>query len=144
MTGAPVCQDQHAQEECARHSLKNERCGRQPCSFLAVYLTPAVCGSGTWHQFIEPGEGVVGRGGGTATALRRTAWRWLHHAVCSRENQQFDPVYRPRDTSKPIDLYLNLGLIHAPGVAHRPRVLVPALFKVRHVPLHPAQDGRMS
>src|SRR5271165_161827 len=75
---------------------------------------------------------------------KRTVWRRLHHAVCSRENQRFDPVYRPRDTSKPIDLYLNLGLIHAPGVAHRPRVLVPALFKVRHVPLHPSQDSRMS
>jgi hypothetical protein len=37
----------------------------------------------------------------------------------------------------PLALYLNVGLIHAPGVAHSPRVLVPALFKVRHVPLAP-------
>src|SRR5271165_7024854 len=36
----------------------------------------------------------------------------------------------------PLALYLNVGLIHAPGVAHSPRVLVPALFKVGHVPLH--------
>jgi len=44
----------------------------------------------------------------------------------------------------PLTLYLNVGLIYTPGVAHRPRVLVPALFKVRHVPLHPSQDSRMS
>jgi hypothetical protein len=44
----------------------------------------------------------------------------------------------------PLALYLDVGLIHAPGVAHSPRILVPALFKVRHVALHPAQDGRMS
>jgi hypothetical protein len=43
----------------------------------------------------------------------------------------------------PLALYLDVGFIHAPGVAHRPRVLVPALFKVRHVPLHPSQDCRM-
>ena len=44
----------------------------------------------------------------------------------------------------PLALYLDVGLIHAPGVAHSPRILVPALFKVRHVALNPAQDGRMS
>src|SRR6266436_8601365 len=44
----------------------------------------------------------------------------------------------------PLALYLDVGLIHAPGVAQSPRILVPALFKVRHVALHPAQDGRMS
>src|SRR5271165_3461935 len=42
----------------------------------------------------------------------------------------------------PLALYLNVGLIHAPGVTHSPCILVPAFFKVRHVPLHPAQDGR--
>jgi hypothetical protein len=44
----------------------------------------------------------------------------------------------------PLALYLNVGLIHAPRVTHGPCMLVPAFFKVRHVPLHPAQDGRMS
>jgi hypothetical protein len=44
----------------------------------------------------------------------------------------------------PLALYLNVGLIHAPGVTHSPRILVPAFFKVRHVALHLSQDGRMS
>src|SRR5580704_11283864 len=44
----------------------------------------------------------------------------------------------------PLALYLNVGLIHAPEVTHSPCILVPAFFKVRHIPLHPAQDGRMS
>src|SRR5260370_15323084 len=44
----------------------------------------------------------------------------------------------------PLALYLNVGLIHAPGVTHSPRILVPAFFEVRHVALHPSQDGRMS
>jgi hypothetical protein len=39
---------------------------------------------------------------------------------------------------------LDVGLIHAPGVVHSPHILVPVLFKVRHVATHPAQDGRMS
>jgi len=43
----------------------------------------------------------------------------------------------------PLALYLNVGLIHAPGVTHSLCILVPAFFKVRHVPLHPAQDGCM-
>src|SRR5271166_610749 len=33
---------------------------------------------------------------------KRTAWRSLHHAVGSRENQPFDPAYQPRDKGKPI------------------------------------------
>ena len=42
-------------------------------------------------------------------------------------------------------LYLiDVGLIYAPGITHRQGVLVPALFKVRHIPLHPSQDGRMN
>src|SRR5208337_1741622 len=44
----------------------------------------------------------------------------------------------------PFALYLDVGFIHSPGVAHNPRVLVPALFKVRHVALHASQDGRVS
>jgi hypothetical protein len=44
----------------------------------------------------------------------------------------------------PLALYLNVGLIYSPGITHRQCVLVPALFKVRHVPLHPSQDGRMN
>src|SRR5271166_472042 len=37
----------------------------------------------------------------------------------------------------PLAFDLDIGLVHTPGVAHRSRILVPALFKVRHVPLAP-------
>src|SRR5271165_5615329 len=37
----------------------------------------------------------------------------------------------------PLAFDLDIGLVHTPGVAHRSRMLVPALFKVRHVPLAP-------
>src|SRR5260221_4984215 len=36
-----------------------------------------------------------------------------------------------------------VSLVHAPGPAHRPRVMVPAFFKVRHVTLYPPQDRRV-
>ena len=44
----------------------------------------------------------------------------------------------------PLALYLNVGLIYAPGITHRQCVLVPALFKVGILLLHPSQDGRMN
>src|SRR5260221_13896399 len=37
-----------------------------------------------------------------------------------------------------------VSLVHAPGTAHRPRVMVPAFFKVRHATLYPPQDSRVS
>ena len=39
----------------------------------------------------------------------------------------------------PLAFDLDVGFIHAPGVADRPCVMVPALFKLRHVLLHPPQ-----
>ena len=37
----------------------------------------------------------------------------------------------------PLAFDLEVSLIHAPRVAHRPRVPAPALLKFRHVTLHP-------
>ena len=44
----------------------------------------------------------------------------------------------------PLAFDLEVSLIHAPRVAHRPGVRLPTLFKIRHVALHPPQDRRMS
>src|SRR6202008_4203903 len=38
----------------------------------------------------------------------------------------------------------DISLVHPPGVAHRPCVMIPALFKLRDILLHPPQDRRMS
>src|SRR5271165_3243279 len=43
----------------------------------------------------------------------------------------------------PLAFDLDIGLVHTPGVAHRSRMPVPALFKVWHVPLHPSKNSRM-
>jgi hypothetical protein len=43
----------------------------------------------------------------------------------------------------PLAAHLEIRLIHSPRIAHRPRIMVPAFLKVRHVPLHPTQDGRV-
>jgi hypothetical protein len=44
----------------------------------------------------------------------------------------------------PLAFDLEVSLIHAPRVAHRPGVRLPTLIKIRHVALHPPQDRRMS
>src|ERR1700740_1804528 len=44
----------------------------------------------------------------------------------------------------PLAAYLDISLVHAPRVTHRPGVRLPTLFKIRHVALHPPQDRRMS
>jgi hypothetical protein len=74
---------------------------------------------------------------------KRNAWRSLHHAAQEKINRSTLLIDRAIEVN-PSALYLNVGTIHAPGVTHGPCILVPAFFKVRHVPLHPAQDGRMS
>src|SRR4029077_603562 len=43
----------------------------------------------------------------------------------------------------PLAAHLEIRLIHSPRTAHRPRIMVPALLKVRHVALYPTQDGRV-
>src|ERR1700751_5310531 len=44
----------------------------------------------------------------------------------------------------PVAFHLDISLVHAPRVTHRPGVRLPTLFKIRHVALHPQQDRRMS
>src|SRR5271165_404963 len=44
----------------------------------------------------------------------------------------------------PLAFHLDISLVHAPRVTHRPGVRLPTLFKIRHVALHPTQDRRMS
>src|SRR5580700_8937721 len=44
----------------------------------------------------------------------------------------------------PLAFHLDISLVHAPRVTHRPGVRLPTLFKIRHVALHPPQDRRMS
>src|ERR1700719_3132001 len=44
----------------------------------------------------------------------------------------------------PLAFHLDISVVHAPRVTHRPGVRLPTLFKIRHVALHPPQDRRMS
>jgi hypothetical protein len=40
----------------------------------------------------------------------------------------------------PLTAYLEVGLVHAPGIADRPLVGLPAFLELRHVTYDPAQD----
>jgi hypothetical protein len=44
----------------------------------------------------------------------------------------------------PLAAHLDIRLIHTPGVADWPCVMIPALFKLREILLHPPKNGRMS
>src|SRR4029077_19566896 len=44
----------------------------------------------------------------------------------------------------PLAAHLDIRLIHTPGVADWPCVMIPALFKLRDILLHPPKNGRMS
>src|SRR5271169_6770191 len=43
----------------------------------------------------------------------------------------------------PLAFDLEVSLIHAPGVADRPCVMIPALLKLRDILLHPPKNSRM-
>src|SRR6201984_3602392 len=43
----------------------------------------------------------------------------------------------------PLPFDFDVGFIHTPGVADWPCVMIPALFKLRHILLHPPKNSRM-
>src|ERR1700745_4274891 len=43
----------------------------------------------------------------------------------------------------PLAFYFDVGFIHTPGVADWPCVMIPALFKLRDILLHPPKNSRM-
>jgi len=80
--------------------------------------------------FSRPGKEPLGGCNVTLLAQEKVdgAARFIHGAI------EVDPL-TPN---------LDISLVHAPRVAHRPGVRLPTLFKIRHLALHPPQDRRMS
>ena len=74
-------------------------------------------GRGPWLEQRLPGTGKAPLGGGYITPF-------------AQEKINGSTLFIDRAIQvNPLALYLNLGLIHAPGATQRPRVLVPALSK---------------